>query len=979
MTGPAAAPAPAADPATPVPTAGRPPLPPRGAAALRRRAGGLLPRGVGAGREARGEVPLLACLFAVVTLLTVVAAAGPPLLDRFAGQAFTARTDDAQRTQALVRQSAVLHGQGDLPYPIESNLARELAEAGADFLRTAKPPLAGALRHQSTRVEVPAARTSTAAGPGLLGLLYADDAPARSSYAQGRPPGRSTPDGPVEIAVSARTRDALHLRLGQVLDLEPAADHYSTPARITGFFTAPPDGRAPLWRQEPLLERPSAADDGWQAQAVVDAAALDAVQARGAGDLTVTWQSVLHTGGTSATALATPAGLTALSRAAARYAVDSGDRYCPPDDSGYAMVMCEVGEHPTDGLVTADDIPLLVHEFAAERRQARTLESFALAGLLAVGLATVVVTARLALHRRAAAQRLQRARGASAADLALVRLLQTAPAALLGLPAGLALARWAAPVGTSLGSPVPAAVLACASWLVLPALTWAGLRDRGRGREQAPAGARRLTAEAGVLLLAVAGVLALRSRGSSGAGSGIDLQLAAVPALLGLAAVVVLVRAYPLPLRLLARAARRGRGAVGSIGLSRAAVEAPGHALALLVLVTTLSTAVFGGLVSRTVTDGRRTAAVWTAGADATVIGAGRDGTAEPDLLHVPGVRRAVVLRGATSRLVSGRDGTSWGQARIAAVDAAALHTAAPGSELARALLSAHPGPAAEGSGGRLVLPALASADFGTDAVGDVYASSLHDSHLAFRVVGLLGAPVRQDPALGPLIGADAAHAAGPGNDATAAPRRPLLVVDAAAAAHLTAHDTDFAQVLLYGPDLDAAALHVAAARVAGPTGQLVLRSEELAAAGHDGLLHGVQRVFAACTAAAVLLALLALVLELLMTAQDRGRTASRLRTLGLPTRGVAVLNAVELLPLALAATAGGVALGLAMPVILGPALTLRRFTGGPAAPPLHTDYLLTAALGLGLAALVAAAVAGETWLGRRRGLGAVLRLGDPA
>ncbi|MFI1097704.1 hypothetical protein [Streptomyces sp. NPDC020917] len=968
---------------TPDPTAGRPPRPPRGTAVLRRRVAGLLPRGVGAAREARGEVALLACLFAVVTLLTVVAAAGPPLLDRLAGQAFAARADAAQRTQPLVRQSAVLHRPDDAAIdPSGSTVAAQLATIGADLLRTARPPLAGALRHQSTRVEVSPANTSTAAGPGQLALLYADDAPARSAYLQGGPPARSTMGGPIGIAVSVRTRDTLHLALGQLLDLKAAEDRYVTPARVTGFFTAPPDGRAPLWRQEPLLQRPSADADGWHAQAVVDASALDALQDRGAGDLTVTWSAALHATGTEATRMATPAGLTALRRAANAYATASGDRYCPPGDGGYSAALCMVAGHPTDALATANDIPALAQEFAAERAQARTLESFALAGLLAVGLATVVVTARLALHRRAAAQALQRARGASAADLALVRLLQTAPAALLGLPAGLAAARLLAPAGTALGSPLPAAVLAAAAWLVLPAMTWARLRDRGRRREQAPTGTRRLTAEAGVLLLAAAGVLALRSRGSagssSGSSSGVDLQLAAVPALLGLAAVVLLIRAYPLPLRLLARAARRGRGAVGTIGLSRAAGEAPGHALTLLVLVTTLSTAVFGGLVSRTVSDGRRAAAVWSAGADATVIGAGRDGTAEPDLVHVPGVRHAVTLRGATSRLTSGRDGTSWDQVRIAGVDAAALHTAAPGSALARALLAAHPGAAAAGPGGRVVLPALASADFGTAAVGDVFASSLHNAHVSFRVVGVLDLSVRQDPALGPLIGTDAARTAGPGNDTTAVPPLPMLVLDAAAASVLTARDTDYAQVLLYGPHLDAAALHVAAARVAGPTGQLLLRSEELDAARHDGLLRGVQRVYAAGTAVAVLLALLALVLELLMTAQDRGRTASRLRTLGLPTRGIAVLDALELLPMALAAAAGGVALGLATPAVLGPALTLRRFTGGPQAPPLHTDYLLTAALGAGLAALVAAAVAAETWLGRRRGLGTVLRLGDP-
>jgi putative ABC transport system permease protein len=937
---------------------------------------------VGVRAEGRREVPLLACLFAVVALLAVVVAAGPPLLDRLAGEALVSRVDVAQRTQGLVRQSAVLHPPHDGPIdPAGSSVATELDSAAKQLLIAAEPPLAGALQHVSTRVEVAAANTSTAAGPGQLALLYADDAPPGAAYPQGRPPGRSTLQGPIDIAVSLRTRDALHLKLGQLLDLEPGDAPYRTAARVVGFFTAPPAGRAPLWRQEPLLERPSTAAGGWQAQAVVDASALDTLQDRRAGDLTVTWQSALRLTGATATPLATPSGLTALRRAANAYDVAAADRYCPPDAAGdlSTTTACSVARHGTGTLATANDIPLLAQEFATEQAQARTLESFAQAGLLAVGLATVVVTARLALHRRAAAQTLQRARGAAATDLAVVRLLQTAPAVLLGLPAGLAAAWLLVPAGASLGPLLPALALTLVTWLTLPALTWAALRDGSRRREQGPAGARRLTAEAAVLLLTAAGVLALRARGPAGAASGTDPQLAAVPALLGLAAVVLLIRVYPVPVRLLARAAGRGRGGVGMIGLSRAAREAPGQALTLLVLVTTLSTAVFGGLVSRTVTDGRSAAAVWTAGADAAVIGAGRDGTAEPALTQVPGVRRAVTLRAAGSRLTSARDGSGWDQGRIVGVDAAALHAAAPGSALARALLAARPDPRPKGPGGRLVLPALASAEFGAAAVGDTYASSLHNSHVAFRIVGVLDDSVRKDPALGPLIGADAARAAGPGNTADTAPRRPMLLLDASSMDRLTARDTDFSEVLLYGPRLDAAALHVVAARVTGPAGRLVLRSEELAVARDDGLLRGVQRVYAVGTATAVLLALLTLVLELLLTAQDRGRTASRLRTLGLPTRGVAVLNAVELVPMALAAAAGGVALGLAMPGILGPALTLGRFTGGPAAPPLHTDYVLTAALGVGLALLVAAAVGTETWLGRRRGLGAVLRLGDSA
>jgi putative ABC transport system permease protein len=327
-------------------------------------------------------------------------------------------------------------------------------------------------------------------------------------------------------------------------------------------------------------------------------------------------------------------------------------------------------------------------------------------------------------------------------------------------------------------------------------------------------------------------------------------------------------------------------------------------------------------------------------------------------------------------------DGARYGTARIAGADAAALAEQAPDSAAARALaaagLAGRPGPAP--AGGRYVLPALATADFAGGTIGDTYTTTLRRGTVSVRVVGRLPDAARRDPALGPLLSVDQQDA-GRGEESDAdtavAARSPLLLVDAAELRMLAPSEYDTAAVLLFGPHLDGDALRAAGPRVAGPSGQVRVRADELALAEHDGLLRGVRRTYAAATALAVLFALAALVLELLLSAADRGRTASRLRTLGLPTRGIAALDLLELLPMALAAAAGGVALGLLLPGILGPTLTLREFTGGPAAPALHTDYALTAALGAGLAALVAAAVAAETWVGRRRGLGAVLRLGE--
>lgn len=937
-------------------------------------------------REARAEAPLLACLTVVVALLALITAAGPPLLDRWAGDALRSRLAVARQSDGEITHSLNLLRDATVPPrdPSVSPLADNLQAVGEDFFRAAKPLLRSMLVHDSTRIEIPQLRTTTGAGALQIGLLYADDAPPKSTYTQGTPPGRPTRTSPIPVAFSTAARDALHLTVGQHFHLSRDIGFNDTDAVVSGFFAAPAGAAPPLWHEEALLGRPTRVDGLWRAQAVIDAASVDALQqdTRGRGtSYTVQWRDSIRMTPEQATRMATPAGLRTLQDEADSFTAAVADTYCPDADD-YMAAPCSIGPHPTTALSTDDSVPDLVEPFARARDQARTLESFALAGLIAVGLVTVVVTARLAVHRRERAQRLQRARGASATDLALVRLVQTAPAALLGAALGTGAAVWATPAGgTGHGSLLPALLVAAVAWLALPLLTLAAARDRG-GRESRPPALRRLAVEVMVLLVAVAGVAMLRLHGA-GAG-GLDLQLAVVPALLGAAAVVLLVRIYPLPLRLVSRAARGRRGTVPLIAFSRAAREAPGHALALLVLVMTLSTAVFGGLVSRTVADGSRTAAVWSSGADAVVIGAGRNGTADRELTGIEGVRKATVVRSLLNQLTSVKDGARYTTTRVAGIDASVLATQAPDSAAARALeaagLANRPEPAPVK--GRYVLPALATADFAGGTIGDTYTTTLNRSTVSVRVVGRLPDAARRDPALGPLMSVDQQDAGrGEESDSSTAlaTESPLLLVDSAELRMLDKSEYDTAAVLLYGPHLNGDLLRVAGQRAAGPSGEVRIKADELSLAADDGLLRGVRRTYATATALAVLLALVALVLELLLSAGDRGRTASRLRTLGLPTRGIAALDLLELLPMALAAVAGGVALGLLLPGILGPALTLREFTGGPAAPALHTDYALTVGLGAGLAALVAAAVAVETWAGRRRGLGAVLRLGDTA
>ncbi|CAM5542142.1 hypothetical protein SSPIM334S_03986 [Streptomyces spiroverticillatus] len=247
---------------------------------------------------------------------------------------------------------------------------------------------------------------------------------------------------------------------------------------------------------------------------------------------------------------------------------------------------------------------------------------------------------------------------------------------------------------------------------------------------------------------------------------------------------------------------------------------------------------------------------------------------------------------------------------------------------------------------------------------GGTYRTQVRGVDLRLRVVGPVPSGAVRDDALGPVRGESAA---------------PLVLADTAALGPLGPRTAGRSALLLFGSHLDAPVLRSLVPRAADTSalGTLRVRAEEEASIDSDGLLAALTTAYRLCTVLTVLLALIALVLDLLLSAPERGRTAARLRTMGLGDRATGALNLVQLLPMVAAAAIGGSALGLLLPGLLGDALDLRGFTGGALDPELRTDYAAFALLGGGFLLLVAAAVAVETALARRRKLGAVLRLGE--
>ncbi|MET8683287.1 hypothetical protein ABZV77_03655 [Streptomyces sp. NPDC004732] len=888
----------------------------------------------------------------MTAVLVGVAAAGPGLFQRLGGDALAGRFEQAQRAAPGVVHSARIGPEQPSP-GVESDLGADLARYASALENAAPNSLRGGLVHDSTRIELPTVRGDTAGGV-TLSLVYASDAPQKAAYVAGRAPRKR--GEVVELAVSERTRDALGLRVGQRIGLEGGAlTNVRAEGRVVGVFRAggAADGER-LWSEQPLLVRPlpGVAGAAPDAGALVAPRGVEVLQNQADAELSVEWNMRLHLTEEVAGRFLGEDGARRFQRIMARYPSAAEEAFC--DFESYGGEWCVLGAHPATEMTSDTELTEVFEEFRHRWRQAGVVMSFAPASLLGVGLAATVVTSLLVVRRRLDGDRLRRARGASATGLALGRAVESAPAVVLGFGLGCAAAAAVPGSSPAYGKGLAVALLC---WLPLPVLTWAAVRDRAVLRERAPRGAgRRLVVEALVLLLAAGGVLALRTRGTEGA-AGPDPLLAAVPVLLGLATVAVLVRCYPWPVRAVARWSARGRGTVALVALSRAAKEAPARGLALLVLVVTLAGAVFGGLVLGTLVEGRRATADWQAGADASFLGAERDrGTAER-LARARGVRKTVTVRQLRVDPVSGRDGGRYGISSLVGVDGAKLREAAGSSPAARAL---HDAGLTRGGGGRDIR-VLASEGH----AGDLLTFTRLGKKTRLRVVGTLPEGAARDPALGPVRGATV-------------PRQHLLVADNRDLRAFAASEFEETALLLYGARMDTEALRSLVPRAApGATGgELRIRAEEQAEADDDRLIAAVTVAHTACTALAVLLALVALVLELFLSAPARGLTTAYLRTLGLGGRAASALHLLQLLPLVLAAVAGGVALGLALPSLLGPALDLREFTGGPVAPDGHVDALFTAALGAGLCLLVALAVGVETWLGRRRGLGAVLRLG---
>ncbi len=242
-----------------------------------------------------------------------------------------------------------------------------------------------------------------------------------------------------------------------------------------------------------------------------------------------------------------------------------------------------------------------------EQHQARWAAAEGILAVMALGpalvaVATLALIAILAAGRRRTTMALARSRGASGRQVILPAIVEglliAVPAALLATLAAVALV----PGGPRSPTLIAAAAVVAIAVAVVTATVVSIVRTRGPAprpgdRTVRRAGSRRLVLELLVVGLAIGAAWLLRERGlssasSAGAVRGFDPLIAAVPALVGVAAGIVVVRAYPYVLGAAAAVARRGRGLVPMLA-ARRATEGGASSAVLLVLLATATVGAF--------------------------------------------------------------------------------------------------------------------------------------------------------------------------------------------------------------------------------------------------------------------------------------------------------------------------------------------------------------------------------------------------
>ncbi|MEU6343178.1 FtsX-like permease family protein [Streptomyces sp. NPDC046977] len=905
-------------------------------------------------RAAPGGTVALAALVLVTALL---AAALPRAVDGYENDALR----DMLRQAPLAGRSVTMSldvSRLSVPNGAEKLLTPEsVARTEGAFQQVVRAPLA--LDESQTVYGVRSADATPAVDPGLprpsksrdpqTTLLAQKDLAGRTRIVSGRLPRPGKDRGVVEAVVTDRTAKVMRLHAGSAIHLLDTVGSKLT-VRITGIVSPRSPGIA-YWNAEPDLRaptlitvQPSPAVDPtyyWHFTALIDPEATSALLSLHDG-AEVYWHH--------------PADIGALT---ARDAHAAGDRISALNAGADAAKLHSLTNQL--GLtVEKEGLADLLMPFQRERAAAQPLILIAAVGVGTVAAVVLLMAAGLQVARRRAELTLLRARGIALPGLAARLIGESALVAVVSAALGLELALLLFPADRSTPSVVAAAFVAAVSSFALPLRALAAARrPRLEQREDLVAvrpSRRRTVAELTVAVIVTGSVVALRQRGTADGGA--DLLTAAAPVLVAVIAALVLLRVYPLPLRLLGRPAARLRGAVLQIGTARAGRAPSTAALPLLAVLIALTVTSFGGSVLAGVESGRDHAAVVKVGADARVqssMGLALPKGLDARVREVPGVRDVLGVRVETGKILQSTrtryDTVIVDPERYARL---ARYTGVGTSFPAAALADPGRGPAPV-----IASPRLAR-QIGHGTTTLYTSASAFDAHVVATVTATPAVAGREFV----IVSEASVHRAHPG--AVAAATRPLTL-------------------LISGEDIDGRALRAAVHAAGARDVQVLLRSEERAAYGSTTALQsGARGVYLAAVAAGAGYSALALLLSLLHNAPQRRALLARLRTMGMSSRQRQSLAVLEMLPQVLLGAVGGILVSLATVPLLRPGVDLTALAFSTTTPAtdvsaavLRTDPASLLLPSAALVALACAVLAVQAWVTGRRGEGTELRIGD--
>jgi len=800
--------------------------------------------------------------------------------------------------------------------------------------------------------------------PPKVALIYRDTLTSNAGLVAGSLSPPASAQGMIPVSVTAATAARFGIRPGSRLTMGTFT------LLVTGILRVR-DANSDFWQTDPAMltpeeETPHNQPAFWLGEFVIDPSGMAALQQLPSVTLLMEWEFPLATGGVNAdqvTALG-----NSLSRVTAALPQLSGEFAAAANDISVSTSLLQP-----------------VQQFVAVQTAVLAVLLLLFVSLAVTAAAVIVLAGRMIVDRRSEELVLLRSRGASSRQVATLlgksMALIAIPAAVAGATLALlfvpgagrapggqgGLGGWlppenAAGLGWTLAGLTLLLALACApaigTWrhrrpapAVNPALvTTADTAPHpggghAAGRRFTARGLRRLSAELTACGLAIAGLIVLHSQGVPSAGS-TNWFLTAAPALAAIPAVIVILRLYPLIIRLVLRLTGRRAGPTAYIALASSAGTSLATTAPAFALVLALTVSAFGGMVTDAINSGQVSSSWQVTGAD-VLITTGLDGTpvtqdAQRVLARIRGVRHEAGVSDTSWFSPSGRqiEATAVAPAQYAALTAATPFPALP----AHTLVAATAPLTGQSVTGVLASPA-AAAILGT---GVATLNSLQGGPLRVRIVGTV-ASTPADPAGGAFI------------------LLPLPVLPPGLGQPL------LNAALLTGTSIDRAQVDATVSRLL-PGSTVDYRADVLAGLRSAPLQHGAELMIVLTIVAAAGFGLLNLILGLALGAADRDLTSARLAVMGYEQAGR--LAVTETLPAVLAATAGGLVCALVLPPLVSNALDLSVFTDSSTAIPMRPGLITVGLPAAAMLLLAVVALAIQTRLARHHGATGLLRIG---